>query len=253
MKELKNEIFKSSTSSIKDVTKSDLFKDTKSGLFNKNTTSSIKDIAKSGAKGAAMYGKFNSIITLIGSIFLYSVIIWLSFTYITNVDYIEIDGIVKTCECEDKPYTTTTKDKSGNESSTTNTSRTCTTTFDVIIPDSVKAQGLLVMKYINTNNINTNNSFRSLNNINANGSIPVFIENTSKYPIGKTVPLYFVYEKPLKTSTACLSYIPKSAGYVLISIMLISLLTHILWTYLVFTNDTVATVVGAVGIYDVLT
>lgn len=244
MKELKNEIFKDSASSIKDVIKSGAFKDTKS---------SIKDVVKSGAKGAAMYAKFKSIITLIGSIFLYSVIIWLSFTYIINVDYIEIDGIVKTCECEDKPYTTTTKDKTGNESSTTNTSRTCTTTFDVIIPDSVKDQGLLVMKYINTNNINTNNSFRSLNNINADGSTPVFIENTSKYPIGKTVPLYFVKEKPFKTSTACLTYIPKSVGYVIISLILVILLTHILWTYVVFTNDTLATVVGTVEIYDVLT
>jgi hypothetical protein len=230
---------------MKDLLKNDIFKD---------TTSSIKDVVKTGAKGAAMYAKFQTIIGLIVSIVIYSVIIWLSFTYIINVDYIKLEGTVITSDCEDKPYTTTTKDsKSGNESTTTGTTTTCKTTFNVTIPDAVKAQGLLVMKYINTNNMNTNNSLRSLNNINTDGTTPVVIQNTIKYTPGDKIPLYFVDEKPLNTTNAYLTYIPKSVGYVIISLILVTLLSHILWTYLVFTNDTLATVVGTVEIYDVLT
>jgi len=227
----------------------DLFKNS----ISKDTASSIKDVVKTGAKGAAMYAKFQTIIGLIVSIVIYSVIIWLSFTYIINVDYITLEGTVLTSVCEDKPYTTTTKDsKSGNESTTTGTTTTCTTTFTVIVPEANKAQGLLVMKYINTNNMNTNNSLRSLNN-NTDGNPQVVIPNTIKYTPGDQIPLYFVDEKPLNTTNAYLTFIPKSVGYVIISLILVILLSHILWTYLVFTNDTLATVVGTVEIYDVLT
>lgn len=228
----------------------DLFKNN----ISKDTASSIKDVVKTGAKGAAMYAKFQTIIGLIVSIVIYSVIIWLSFTYIINVDYITLEGTVLTSVCEDKPYTTTTKDsKSGNESTTTGTTTTCTTTFTVIVPEPIKAQGLLVMKYINTNNMNTNNSLRSLNSTTTDGTTPVVIQNTIQYTKGDKIPLYFVDEIPFKTSTACLTYIPKSVGYVIISLILVTLLSHILWTYLIFNNDTLATVVGTVEIYDVLT
>ena len=228
---------------MKELFKSDVFKD---------TTSSIKSVVKSGAKGAAIWAKFQTIITLLISMVIYSVIIWLSFKYIVNVDYLQLEGTVVSCDCEDKPYTTTTKDsKTGDTNTSTGTTTTCTTTFKVKVPDVYKSQGLLVVKYINNNN-SSNSSLRSLNNINDDGTQNVFIQNSMEYTKDDKVTLYFVDSKPLDLNPYTW-YTPKSVGYVIISLMIIILLSHIFWTYMIFTNDTLATVVGSVEIYDILT
>ena len=147
---------------MKELLNNDVFKD---------TTSSIKSVVKSGAKGAAIWAKFQTIITLLISMVIYSVIIWLSFKYIVNVDYLQLEGTVVSCDCEDKQYTTTTKDsKTGDTNTSTGTTTTCTTTFSVIVPEEYKSQGLLVMKYINANNNTNNSSLKSLNATTYNGT-----------------------------------------------------------------------------------